>query len=75
MSTTNIFPGWSLPFSMINLGSTGSAPVSEAIITRSSEVTQYLDGLSPFLSNVAPIILPSVNEIDAGPSHGSIMDA
>ena len=53
----------------------GSTPVSDAIITRSSFVTQYREGLNPFLSSVAPIILPSVNEIDAGPSHGSIKQA
>ena len=57
---------------MIYAGSTGRAPVSEAMITLSSDVTQYLEGLSPFLSRVAPIILPSVKEMDAGPSQGSI---
>ena len=56
-------------------GSIGKTPVSEAIITRSSLVTQYLEGLNPFLSKVAPIIFPSVNEIEAGPSQGSIKAA
>ena len=72
MSTTNIFPGCSRPFSIMIAGSIGKAPVSDAMITRSSLVTQYLEGLKPLRSNVAPIIFPLVNEIDAGPSHGSI---
>ena len=56
---------------MIVAGSTGKTPDSEAIITRSSLVTQYLEGRKPFLSSVAPIIFPSVKEIEAGPSQGS----
>ncbi len=58
---------------MIVAGSTGNAPDSDAMITRSSVVTQYREGRNPFLSSVAPIIFPSVNDIDAGPSHGSII--
>jgi len=75
ISTTNILPGCKRPFSRIKEGSTGNTPVSDAIITLSSFVTQYLEGRKPFLSNVAPIIFPSVKEIEAGPSQGSIIQA
>ena len=34
-----------------------------------------IDSDKPFLYKVAPIILPSVNEMEAGPSHGSIKQA
>ena len=42
------------------------------MITRSSSVTQYRDGRRPLRSSTAPMTVPSVNAIDAGPSHGSI---
>ena len=43
------------------------------LITKiSSFVREYLDGLQPFLSRVAPITLPSVKATEAGPSQGSI---
>ena len=74
-STKNIFPGCNLPRFITFAGSTGSAPDSEAITMVSSLVTQYLEGRSPFLSRVAPITFPSVKEIEAGPSQGSITQA
>ena len=55
--------------------SVGVQWASLAMITLLSFVMQYLEGLKPFLSSVAPIIFPSVKEIEAGPSHGSIMEA
>ena len=73
MLTRNIFPGSSLPCDKTFLGSISTTPVSEDITTYPSLVTVYLDGLRPFLSNKAPIYLPSVNGIEAGPSQGSIM--
>ena len=73
MSTRNIFPGSSLPCDNTFLGSISTTPVSDDITTYPSLVTVYLDGLSPFLSRSAPMYFPSVNGIDAGPSHGSIM--
>ncbi len=50
-----------------------TTPVSDDIITYPSFVTVYLDGLRPFLSRRAPMNLPSVNGIEAGPSQGSII--
>ncbi|CNH05812.1 Uncharacterised protein [Mycobacterium tuberculosis] len=38
-------------------------------------MTQILDGRRPLRSSTAPTMVPSVNVIDAGPSHGSIKDA
>ena len=73
-STTNNLPGCKRPFSIILASSTIKAPASDAIITVPSSVTQYLEGRKPFLSKVAPTISPSVNEIEAGPSHGSIIE-
>jgi hypothetical protein len=49
-----------------------STPTSLASTTRPSLVTQYRPGRSPFRSSTAPIIVPSVKAISAGPSHGSI---
>ena len=49
-----------------------STPTSLARMTRPSLVTQYRPGRSPFLSSTAPITVPSVNAISAGPSHGSM---
>ena len=72
ISTRNIFPGSSLPcFSMFS-GLISMTPVSDDITTYPSLVTVYLDGLKPLRSSRAPIYLPSVNGIEAGPSHGSI---
>ena len=72
MLTRNIFPGSSLPCISTFAGSISKTPVSEDITTYPSLVTVYLDGLRPFLSSKAPINFPSVNGIEAGPSHGSI---
>ena len=47
-------------------------PVSDDMTTYPSLVTVYLDGLKPLRSSNAPMYFPSVNGIDAGPSHGSI---
>ena len=52
-----------------------STPTSLARMTRPSRVTQYRPGRSPLRSSTAPITVPSVNAIRAGPSHGSIMAA
>ena len=49
-----------------------STPTSLARMTRPSLVTQYRPGRSPFRSSTAPITVPSVNAISAGPSHGSM---
>jgi hypothetical protein len=49
-----------------------STPTSLAMTTSPSAVTQYRDGLRPLRSSTAPMTVPSVNAIDAGPSHGSI---
>ena len=37
-----------------------------------SVVTVYLAGRSPFLSSIAPALMPSEKATAAGPSHGSI---
>ncbi len=36
---------------------------------------QYRPGRSPLRSSTAPITVPSVNAMQAGPSHGSIIEA
>ena len=41
--------------------------LSDANITNPSFVIVYLDGLSPFLSNIAPNCTPFVKAIAAGP--------
>ena len=46
--------------------------ISEDNKTVPSSVIKYLEGLKPFLSRIAPIFLPSVKHIAAGPSQGSI---
>ena len=56
-------------------GAISNTPVSEDITTYPSLVTEYLEGRSPFRSSKAPINLPSVNGIEAGPSQGSIKQA
>ena len=38
-------------------------------------MTQMRDGRRPLRSSTAPITVPSVKLIDAGPSHGSISEA
>ncbi|COW14368.1 Uncharacterised protein [Mycobacterium tuberculosis] len=38
-------------------------------------MTQIRDGRRPLRSSTAPTTVPSVNVIDAGPSHGSINEA
>ena len=48
-------------------------PVSDPANKNLSEVTVYLKGRNPFLSWAAMIHFPSVAEIAAGPSHGSIV--
>ena len=52
-----------------------STPTSLAITTRPSAVTQYRLGRRPLRSSTAPITVPSVKAIEAGPSHGSIRQA
>ncbi len=52
-----------------------STPTSLARITRPSAVTQYRPGRRPLRSSTAPITVPSVKAISAGPSHGSISAA
>ncbi len=49
-----------------------STPTSLASTTRPSLVTQYRPGRSPLRSSTAPMTVPSVKAISAGPSHGSI---
>ena len=53
-------------------GAISTTPVSEDMITFPCFVTVYLEGRNPFRSKTAPIKLPSVNGIEAGPSQGSI---
>ena len=48
-------------------------PVSEPAKNRSSEVIEYLKGLSPFLSEEAKTHFASVAQMAAGPSHGSMV--
>ena len=50
-------------------------PTSEAMITRSSLVTQYREGRRPLRSRTAPMTVPSVKAIEAGPSQGSMSEA
>ena len=75
VSIKNILPGSSLPEILISAGSISRTPTSEDITTNPSLVTMYLAGLKPFLSKTAPIFLPSVKAMAAGPSHGSIKHA
>lgn len=56
-------------------GSRSSTPASDAITTKPSSVTQIREGRKPLRSSTAPMIVPSVKVIDAGPSHGSISEA
>jgi hypothetical protein len=53
-------------------GATSSTPTSDAITTKPSFVTIQREGRRPLRSSTAPILRPSVNAIEAGPSHGSI---
>ena len=68
----NSRPGRSRPLAWTSSGSTGNVPVSEARMTQPSVVTIHRPGRSPLRSRVAPMTCPSVNETEAGPSHGSI---
>ncbi len=68
-------PGWSRPFFTTRAWSTSITPTSDAMITRSSSVTQYRLGRRPLRSRTAPMTVPSVKATDAGPSHGSISEA
>jgi hypothetical protein len=74
VSTTNIMPGWSRPLARTRSGGTSITPVSDARITRSSEVIVQRAGRRPLRSSVAPTSWPSLNTIAAGPSHGSTSD-
>ena len=74
-SRRSILPGCNLHFEIIDFSSTGNKPISEAKINLLSLVKRYLAGLKPFLSKSAPICLPSVNAMFAGPSQGSIRGA
>jgi hypothetical protein len=71
VSTRNIFPGCIRPAALTAPVGVGSAPISLATITRSSVMT-YRPGRSPLRSSIAPMIVPSVNDRLAGPSHGSV---
>ena len=71
-SIKNILPGLSLSRYSICSLSISTKPVSEPIIKVPSLVTEYLNGLKPFLSRIAPTFLPSVHTTRAGPSQGSI---
>ena len=75
VSTRNIRPGCSRIRRTTVDGSRSSTPASDAITTRPSSVTQIRDGRRPLRSSTAPTMVPSVNVIDAGPSHGSINEA
>ena len=75
VSMRNIRPGSNRPFSTTWLVGTSTTPTSLAITTRSSLVTQYRLGRRPLRSRTAPITVPSVKAIEAGPSQGSMTDA
>ena len=75
VSTRNIRPGCSRIRRTTFDGSRSSTPASEAITTSPSSVTQMRDGRRPLRSSTAPTMVPSVNVIEAGPSHGSISEA
>ena len=49
-----------------------TTPTSEAMMTKPSLVSTYLEGLRPFLSSMAPTISPSEKVNKAGPSQGSM---
>ena len=71
-SIKNILPGLNLSRYSICSSSMSTNPVSDPIIRVPSLVTEYLNGLKPFLSRIAPTFLPSVHTTSAGPSQGSI---
>ncbi|CFE41384.1 Uncharacterised protein [Mycobacterium tuberculosis] len=75
VSTKNIRPGCSRIRRTTVDGCRSNTPASEAITTKPSSVTQIRDGRRPLRSSTAPTTVPSVNVIDAGPSHGSINEA
>ena len=72
MSTRKSLPGWSRPLRSTFAAGSSSTPASDASTTQPSRVSSQRPGRSPLRSSVAPITRPSVNEIAAGPSHGSI---
>jgi hypothetical protein len=74
VSTSSIFPGRSRSLVTMRSAGMSSTPTSDAMMTRSSLVMQYRDGRNPLRSSIAPMSVPSVKAIDAGPSHGSISD-
>jgi hypothetical protein len=53
---------------MTSSGLISNTPISEDIITKLL-VKVYREGRNPFLSNSAPMTLPSVKGIEAGPSR------
>ena len=69
-------PGWRRPFSitfeLVDVDHPDLAGHDHEPRRRSP---QYRDGRRPLRSRTAPITVPSVNAIDAGPSHGSIRAA
>ncbi|OUZ01349.1 hypothetical protein B0172_04574 [Mycobacterium avium subsp. paratuberculosis] len=75
MSTRNIRPGCNRIRRTTVAGSRSNTPASDAITTKPSSVTQIREGRKPFRSSTAPITVPSVKVIDAGPSQGSINEA
>ena len=65
-------PGCRRPLRTTLPGGSSSTPDSEASTTQPSRVSIQRPGRSPLRSSVAPITRPSVKQIAAGPSHGSI---
>ncbi len=70
-STPIISPDCNLPRSSTSSSGVSSTPYSDEISNLLSFVMIYFDGLSPFLSSVHPMYLPSVILTAAGPSQGS----
>jgi hypothetical protein len=68
----NSLPGCSRPLRRTFDAGSFSTPDSEASTTQPSRVSSQRPGRRPLRSSVAPITRPSVKEIAAGPSQGSI---
>ena len=65
-------PGCSRPLRRTFSAGSSSTPDSEPSTTQPSLVSIQRPGRSPLRSSVAPITRPSVKQIAAGPSQGSI---
>ena len=73
VSTRNMRPGSSRPLRDDGRGvDVEHAGLAARSTTRPSSVTQYRPGRRPLRSSTAPMSVPSVNVIAAGPSHGSM---